>query len=88
MQTISMPYSIRSTSATQCKAITARSSSLGPLSLDYQPFRRDTDLIDTSSVAIGRLGDTLSFMTKRTLWQYGRKVKHLLLEPPRRKAEY
>ena len=60
----------------------------GPLTLAYQPFRRDSDLIDTSSVTIGRLGDTLSFMTKRTLWEYGRKVKHMLLGQPRRGAEY
>jgi hypothetical protein len=60
----------------------------GPLLLDYQPFRHDTDLIDTSSVTIGRLGDTLSFVTKRTLWQHARKVKHRLLGPRRRKAEY
>jgi hypothetical protein len=60
----------------------------GPLLLDYQPFLHDTDFIDTTSVTIGRLGDTLSVTTKRTLWQYGRKMKHLLLGPPRRKAEY
>jgi hypothetical protein len=60
----------------------------GPLLLDYQPFRRDTDLINTCSVTIGRLGDTLPFMTRRILWQYGQKVKHRLLGPPRRRAEY
>jgi hypothetical protein len=59
-----------------------------PLLLNYQPFVQDTDFIDTSSVTIGRLGDTLSFMTRRTARQYGRKLKRLLLGPPRRKADY
>jgi hypothetical protein len=60
----------------------------GDLPVSWQPFLNDTNFIDTSSVTIGRLGDTLSFMTKRTAWQYGRKMKHLLLGPPRRKADY
>ena len=60
----------------------------GPLLFNYQPFLRDTDFIEKSSVTIARLGDTLSFLTKRTAWQYGRKIKHALLRPPRRKADY
>ena len=60
----------------------------GPLLFNYQPFLRDTDFIEKSSVTIARLGDTLSFLTKRTAWQYGRKIKHALLGPPRRKADY
>jgi hypothetical protein len=59
-----------------------------PLVLSYRPFLHDTDFIDTSSVTIGRLGDTLSFITKQTARQYGRIMKHLLLGPPSRKADY
>src|SRR5262249_11356260 len=56
-----------------------------PLHLSYEPFLQDSNSIDTSSVTIGRLGDTLWFITKPTVWQYMRKMKHLLLGPPRRR---
>lgn len=41
-----------------------------PLHLDYKPFRRDSVAIETSSVELGRLGDTLGRMGKQWVLPY------------------